>query len=483
MKPIAVNLGKVVSVFGCEKSIVKWKHLLYDVEQLIQIVSTKEVFPMSILTQVCDNMQKLLTHTANEAARHCGLVQRHRKLTGSALVQTLVFGWFANPEASYDELAQTAGTLGIAVSRQAIEQRLTPEAAETLKATLESAAQQAIASEPDALPLLNGFNGVYLQDSTWIPLPDVFHDTCKGTGDRTNTHKAALKLQLRLEVASGEFEHFQLTEGITADSTAEKQFQPLPEGSLRLADLGYFSLEALAKLTQANVSWITRLKAGCRLFDEAGDPLCLLKWLQAQPQNRLERHLRIGKTKQLPARLIAEKLSEQETNKRRRDIRRRAKRRNISPSTERLRLAGWNLYLTNIDEHRFTPEQILVIARVRWQIELMFKCFKSVGKVHVSRSQKPYRILCEVYAKLIAALLRHWGMLVAGWRCTQHSLMKTATLIGTYARALTASFHRSRKAFCETFEDIKRTFQNGCYLESSPTKPTTFKRLQAAEEN
>ena len=65
-----------MSVFGCEKSIVKWKHLLYDVEQLIQIVSTKEVFPMSILTQVCDKMQKLLTHTADEAARHCGLVSK-----------------------------------------------------------------------------------------------------------------------------------------------------------------------------------------------------------------------------------------------------------------------------------------------------------------------------------------------------------------------------------------------------------------------
>ena len=44
-------------------------------------------------------MQKLLTHTADEAARECGLVQRNRKLTGSALVQTLVFGWLANPEA------------------------------------------------------------------------------------------------------------------------------------------------------------------------------------------------------------------------------------------------------------------------------------------------------------------------------------------------------------------------------------------------
>ena len=63
----------------------------------------------------------------------------------------------------------------------------------------------------------------------------------------------------------------------------------------------------------------------------------------------------------------------------------------------------------------------------------------------MSRSEKPYRILCEVYAKLIAALLRHWGMLVTGWRCTRHSLIKTATLIGTYARALTASFTGQKK--------------------------------------
>ena len=309
-QPIAVNLGKVMNVFGLKKRVVKWKHLLYDVEQFIQIVSTKEVFQMSIVSHVCDKMQNLLTETADEAARCCGLVERKRKLTGSALVQTLVFGWFANPEASYDELAQTAGVLGIAVSRQAIEQRLTAEAAETLKATLEGAAREAIATDPEVLPLLNRFNGVYLQDSTWIRLPDVFHDTCRGTGDRTNTNKAALKLQLRLEVASGKFEHFQLTEGITADSTAEKQFQPLPEGSLRLADLGYFSLETLEKLTQAGVAWITRLKAGCRLFDaDSGDPLDLLKWLQAQSENTVTRPIRIGKTKKLSARLVAERLS------------------------------------------------------------------------------------------------------------------------------------------------------------------------------
>ena len=95
---------------------------------------------MPILTQVPDKMQEVLQTTANEVAQRCGLVQRIRKLTGADFIQTLVFGWLEAPDASYADLANTAKALGIDVSRQAIEQRMTPEAAEALKATLEAAA-------------------------------------------------------------------------------------------------------------------------------------------------------------------------------------------------------------------------------------------------------------------------------------------------------------------------------------------------------
>ena len=54
-------------------------------------------------------------------------VIRSRKLTGGRFVETLVFR--ANPDATYTELAQTAGALGTPITRQAIEQRFTPEAA------------------------------------------------------------------------------------------------------------------------------------------------------------------------------------------------------------------------------------------------------------------------------------------------------------------------------------------------------------------
>ena len=124
-----------------------------------------------------------------------------------------------------------------------------------------------------------------------------------------------------------------------------------------------------------------------------------------------------------------------------------------------------------------------MIARIRWQVELMFKTLKSIAKIHVSRSQKPYRILSEVYAKLIAALIRHAVMLIAGWRCIRHNLMKTAELITGYARTLLMSFHKSTKAVIETLKDIKRAFQNADALEKTSGKNTTLRRLQNAAKN
>lgn len=441
---------------------------------------------MSILQQIPDKMQMILTTIPDKAAIDTGLVQRKRKLTGSVIAQTLVLGWLQNPEASYHQLAQTAQTLGVTVTRQAIEQRLTPQTAETLKATLDAAIDETleIAPDPQALPLLESFNGVFVCDSTWVSLPDELHETWQGHRKKNYPHKAALKLHLRFDVLTGRFDHFQLTAGIVADRTAEQQFQPLPIGSLRLADLGYFSLDELQRLTDDGIYWISRLKAGCALFDESGTPMCLEKWLNAHAQQTWRcKRIRVGKTAQLDAYLIAERLSEAETNKRRRDLKHRAKRKAEKPSKIRLRLAGFNLYITNIESSRLTPKQIGVIAGIRWQVELMFKAFKSIGKLTVSRSRKPYRILCAVYAKLIAALIRHSVMLCAGWRCIRHSVMKASELITGYGRMLTVSFHASKAAFIETVEGIKRLFApDGC-LAKGGGKNTTLRHLEDAAQN
>ena len=87
-------------------------------------------FPMDIIPQVAGAMQTVLTTCANTAAKATKFIKRERKLTGAAFVQTLVFGFLANPEATYEQLSQTAVSIGVEVTPQAIEQRLTEEASE-----------------------------------------------------------------------------------------------------------------------------------------------------------------------------------------------------------------------------------------------------------------------------------------------------------------------------------------------------------------
>jgi len=54
----------------------------------------------SILSQVSQAIQSVLTDVADEVARATGFIKRQVKVTGSNFCQTLVIGWLGNPEAT-----------------------------------------------------------------------------------------------------------------------------------------------------------------------------------------------------------------------------------------------------------------------------------------------------------------------------------------------------------------------------------------------
>src|SRR6266849_11174778 len=63
------------------------------------------------------------------------------------------------------------------------------------------------------------------------------------------------------------------------------------------------------------------------------------------------------------------------------------------------------ILITNVPQELLSIDEALVLARCRWQIELCWKLWKQVGKVDTWRSAKPYRILTEIYAKLLGCLI------------------------------------------------------------------------------
>lgn len=128
---------------------------------------------MSSIPQVCLALQTVFTTVANTAARTSGFIRRQRQVTGAGFVQALVFGFLANPQATLEQLAQSAANVGMPLSPQGLDKRFTHAAATCLQQVLAAAVQQVVAAHPVAIPILQRFNGVYLLDSTTITLPDA----------------------------------------------------------------------------------------------------------------------------------------------------------------------------------------------------------------------------------------------------------------------------------------------------------------------
>lgn len=135
-----------------------------------------------IFHSVTRNLQSLFTGTANLLGRKTGFTQRKSKMTGSVFAQTLVFGWLHNPQATLEELAQVAASLGVPISAQGLEQRFGPQAAAFLERLLQDAVLRVVETEPAAIPLLQRFTGVFVLDSTLVSLPRALASLWPGLG-------------------------------------------------------------------------------------------------------------------------------------------------------------------------------------------------------------------------------------------------------------------------------------------------------------
>jgi Transposase DDE domain len=427
------------------------------------------------IPQVARTMREILTTTADEAARATRFVQRTSPLGGATFSQTLVFGFLGNPQASLEELTQTAATLGVEISPQALDQRFTAPAAACLKQVLHAAIARVVTADPVAIPLLARFTAVYVQDSSTIVLPDalaaVWHGCGGSTPERTS---AALKLQVRLEMRMGALV-VQLQDGRASDRTAVL-LPGLPAGALRLADLGYWSLEALQTLGQQGVLWLSRLQAQTAVYDTTDQRRELLELLTAHATETLEQEVLLGLEQRVPARLLAVRVPQDVADTRRRRLREAARQKGRQVSALRLALAAWTILVTNVPPDRLTLREALVIGRMRWQIELLFKLWKSQGYIDESRSTKPWRILCEVYAKLLAMLIQHWFFVVSCWAYPERSLVKAAQTVRKHALHLASAFQRLKR-LTAAIMTVKRCLMAGCRMNRRQKHPNTYQLL------
>jgi len=424
---------------------------------------------------------RTVTTVAELAGRESGLVKRNRKLSGDKLAQILVFGWLNHAQATLEQLSQTALALGVQVSPQAIDQRFSPPAAAFLERVLQAAVREVVWAAAPAVAVLQRFAAVLVQDSSLVVLPQELKEVWPGCGGRGTQGQSALKLQVRLDLKGGGLEGPVLTPGRWHDQKGAGELPPVPQGALQLRDLGYFNLTDFAEMTQQGTYFISRLKAGTKVFGEDGVELEIpARLANLSPQFDLP--VEVGGQRRLKVRLIGSKVPPEVAAQRRRKLKEWARKKMRQPSKKQLSLCDWTLLITNIPTSLASVEDALVLARARWQVELLFKLWKQQGQIDEWRSKNPWRILCEVYAKLVAMIIQHWVLLVGCWRNPDRSLTKGAQTVRSYAIMLATSLVGLVQLEV-VLEHIAHCLAAGCCMNRRKRQPSTYQLLLALEPN
>ena len=434
---------------------------------------------MTSIPRVSRIVKQLFEQDAPELARQAGLRQRSMSFTHLALI--LVLGWWKQPEAGPSALARFAGSLGVQLEKQTLDCHFTERTATWLLALLQRAVEHVVCAEAIQVPLLQQFTAVVLEDGSSLRLPDVLKQVWKGCGGRASASAAALKVTIRWDLLHGRLQGPYLQEGRRHELASVLCGQVMAPGTLWIADLGYWTLKWLRAVSQGGVYFLMRYKPGIILW-QGKERLDLLRVLPTVGGERLELLVEVGAHKMLTGvRLLAERVPAEVAAGRQQRLREYAREHGKAVNPLVLELANWTIMVTNVPANMLTIEQALALLRARWQIELLFKLWKQHALLDEWKASSPWRILCEVYAKLLAMVVQHWFLLLSCWDDPHHSLPAVAEVlreqVPTLVHGLVGQFSLPRAIRLMT-----QSVRGGCSIPQRSTRQSTSARLLSLSE-
>nr|WP_265036034.1 IS4 family transposase [Wolbachia endosymbiont (group A) of Anomoia purmunda] len=310
------------------------------------------------------DLNEFFNEKADEISIAVGFIKRKRKLNGSSFIKAMVFGNIGVGDCSIETMCQLLNEDSIEITKQGLD---------------------------------------------YISLPSSMEDMYKGYGssyrDCESNTKSGIKLQLVFDYLNQALDKLNLIEGIRSDQGYRDYLNGLSANDLLIFDLCYFVPSSFKQIDEAGAYFVSRYKSDTNIYDiETNQKIELLECLEGQ--SLLEMEVLLGKEVKIKVRIICQKLTEEQSIIRRRRANKLAKSHGYTSSQKNQKLLDWSIFITNVPESKISAEQVLTVYRVRWQIELLFKLYKSHIRLDELKG-KPYRVLCELYAKLCAILIFH----------------------------------------------------------------------------
>jgi len=249
------------------------------------------------------------------------------------------------------------------------------------------------------------FSGVIINDSSQANLYKKLAKFMKGSGGAASP--SAVKLQIAYDILNHSVTQADVKEGVYPDQKFMNSLvKSVNKCQLIISDLGFFVISKLREIDVVKKAYyISRLSIKTNIYlsidaEEPVDKIELFELLTKKGKvNSASQIVYIGKEK-LKTRLVLQKVPSRVWKIRQKKFKTNRKK---EPSEEFVEWSRYSVFITNIPEDMCSNDIILSIYKIRWQIELIFKIFKSNLKFHILRSKtNENRVLSLIYGKLIA---------------------------------------------------------------------------------
>lgn len=263
------------------------------------------------------------------------------------------------------------------------------------------------------------FDRVIINDSTSFVLPKEFKKKFPGSGGSGSP--SSIKVQLQYDLLTGSFMNVDIFSGIKTDVEYLKTMKKYKNNKdLKLADLGYFKIDYLKRIDKSGTSFISKVKSNTSLYVKNPNPekykvgtikksseyikIDIIKLVEPlAPGETIELNdIYIGSKKDFQSRLIITKLTKENKEKRVFNHIEGIRKKRLTLSQRRLDFNSVNAYITNVPSDIIVANQVHELYSLRWQIEIIFKVWKSIFKINQVKLE---RFMCFLYGRLIALLL------------------------------------------------------------------------------
>jgi hypothetical protein len=383
-------------------------------------------------------------------ARESGFVKRTGKITGSIFLELIIFNSEQLKTQSLNDLTVTLNKkYQIDMAKQSLNERFNENAVTLVQMALEKMLNSQI--DRNKLFEIEGINRILVKDSVCFQLDESFADKYPGSGGSAS--KAAVRIQFEYDLLNGKIIDLSLNPYTKQDATDSLETIDLTqEGDLILRDLAYMSIKVLQEIKGIFLCRLKSQLSAYELNEETGEYVLIdfkliYHELKTKQLNKIEKVVYLGKEK-LKVRLFIYLLPEEEYARRIRKATKKnaSKTKSKTLSKEYKSRAGLNLFITNSADSIITLDNAWKIYKLRWQIELIFKIWKSICKIDKVKKVKEERLECYIFSKLI--------LIVSGWRIT----WQVANWLYKKEQKALSFFKAFKTLIREQMEDLKGIF-------------------------